>query len=431
MPEKNYPSYATQPADNAALSLDADLTKKARAIHDRILVVDSHVDFEPGDLTGDRNYTQRVETQFNLPNMIDGGLDALFFVVYVGQAREAQHPDALKAAGYERAHNKAVEKFDAVHRFTGEVAPARIELALSADDIRRIHRAGKKAALMGVENGYPLGEDLSRVQEFYERGARYISLTHNGHNQLGDSHTGEREGWKWHGVSPLGEQVIGAMNRLGIMVDVSHASKQAMLQTVALSKAPIIASHSSCRALCDVSRNLDDEQLIALKNKGGVIQIVAYDGFLKTTEADTAERKTALAEARKLYDLPDPASISQRARAQASLKKLPADQRAAYEEKLAEIDARLPGDPPASVKDLVDHIDHAVQLIGIDHVGIASDFDGGGGIAGWNDSSETFNVTLELVQRGYPEEKIAKLWGGNLLRVMEEVRQVASEPDNK
>jgi membrane dipeptidase len=399
----------------------------ARAIHDRILVVDSHIDFEPGDLTGEKNYTQRVETQFNLPNMIDGGLDALFFVVYVGQTKESQNPDALKAAGYERAYNRAVEKFDAVHRFTGEIAPKIIDLALSADDIRRIHRAGKKAALMGVENGYPLGEDLTRVKEFYERGARYISLTHNGHNQLGDSHTGEREGWKWHGISPLGAQVIGAMNRLGIMVDVSHASKESMLQTAALSKAPIIASHSSCRALCDVSRNLDDEQLLALKKTGGVIQIVAYGGFLKTTQADSAERKAALAEARKAYDLADPASISQRARAQAALKTLPAEQRAAYEEKLTEIDARLPGDPPASVKDLVDHIDHAVKLIGIDHVGLASDFDGGGGIAGWNDASETFSVTLELVRRGYTETQIEKLWGGNLLRVMDETQRVARE----
>jgi membrane dipeptidase len=401
--------------------------EKARAIHDRILVLDSHIDFEPGDLTGERNYTQRGETQFDLPNMIDGGVDALFFVIYVGQTRESQNPDALKAAGYERAYKMAVEKFDAVHRFTGEIAQQQMELALSAADIRRIHASGKKAALMGVENGYPLGEGLPRVEEFYQRGARYISLTHNGHNQLGDSHTGEREGWKWHGVSPFGNEVIAEMNRLGVMVDVSHASKESMLQSAALSKAPIIASHSSCRALCDVSRNLDDEQLLALKKTGGVIQIVAYGGFLKTTQADSAERKAALAEARRAYDLADPASISQRARAQAALKKLPAEQRAAYEEKLTEIDERLPGDPPATVNDLIDHIDYAVKLIGIDHVGIASDFDGGGGIVGWNDAGETFNVTLELVRRGYTEDQIEKLWGGNLLRVMEDVRRIARE----
>jgi len=273
-------------------------------------VLDSHIDFEPADLISEQNYTQRVQTQFNLPNMIDGGVDALFFVVYVGQTRESQNPDALKPVGYERAYAKAVEKFAAVHRFTREIAQQQIELALSAADIRRIHAKGKKAALMGVENGYPLGEDLGRVTEFYERGARYISLTHNGHNQLGDSHTGEREGWKWQGVSPLGKQVIGEMNRLGIMVDVSHASKDSMLQTAALSKAPIIASHSAARVLCNVSRNLDDEQLLVLKESGGVIQIVAYNGFIKTTEADAAERKAALTEARNEYNLPVPHSIS-------------------------------------------------------------------------------------------------------------------------
>ena len=403
------------------------LLQQARAIHDRILVLDSHIDFEPGDLTGERNYTERLPTQFNLPNMADGGLDALFFVIYVGQTRESQNPDALKTAGYQRAYQAAVEKFDAVHRFAGEIAPERIELASSAADIRRIHASGKKAALMGVENGYPLGEDLPRVEEFYERGARYISLTHNGHNQLGDSHTGEREGWKWQGVSPLGEQVIAEMNRLGIMVDISHASKQAMMQTAALSKAPIIASHSGTRALCNVSRNLDDEQLLALKKTGGVIQMVAYHGFVKTTAADSSERAAALAEARKPYDLPDPNKLSQRARAQAALKALPADQRKNYQQKLAEIDDKLPGDPPATVKDFVDHIDYAVKLIGIDHVGISSDFDGGGGVTGWNDASETLNVTTELVHRGYSEDQIAKLWGGNLLRVMDDVQRTARD----
>jgi membrane dipeptidase len=427
MPEKTYRTSATRPTDEVASTVEEELTQTARAIHDRILVLDSHIDFEPEDLTGERNYTQRGETQFNLPNMIDGGLDALFFVIFVGQTRESQNPDALKTAGYERAYRAAVEKFDAVHCFTGEIAQEQMELALSADDVRRIHAKGKKAALMGVENGYPLGEEWTRVKEFYQRGARYISLTHNGHNQLGDSHTGERDGWKWNGVSPLGKQVIDEMNRLGIMVDISHASKEAMLQTAALSKAPIIASHSAARALCNVSRNLDDEQLHALKNTGGVIQMVAYHGFVKTPKPDSPDRVAAITTARSEYNLPDLASISQRARAQAALKRMPADLRAEYEEKLAEIDKQLPGDPPATVKDFVDHIDYAVKLIGIDHVGISSDFDGGGGVTGWNDASETFNVTLELVRRGYTEQQIEKLWSGNLLRVMDDVQRVASE----
>jgi membrane dipeptidase len=410
----------TSPAKDA-------LVKKARAIHEKVIILDTHIDFLPADLVGERNYTQRLDTQFNLPNMIDGGLDALFFSIYVGQTREAQNPDAFKPAGYERAYKLAVEKFDAVHRFTRDLAPDKIVLALNAADVRRINAQRKKVALMGVENSYPIGEEIARVKEFFDRGARYMSLTHNGHNQLADSQTGERDGWKWNGLSLLGKQVIAEMNRLGIMVDVSHASKESMMQTAALSKAPIIASHSAARALCDVSRNMDDEQLLALKKTGGVIQMVAYSSFVKTTKPDLADRTAALAALRKEYNLPEPTGPGQRARFQAALTKLSADDRAQYEKKHAEIDKQQPGDPPAAIKDFVDHIDYAVKLIGIDHVGISSDFDGGGGVIGWNDASETFNVTLELVRRGYTEQQIEKLWSGNLLRVLDEVQRIAEE----
>ena len=413
--------FAQSSADEDALRVSA------RAIHEKVISLDTHIDFSPVDLIGEHNYTQRLETQFNLPNMIDGGLNALFFSIYVGQTREAQNPEAFKPAGYERAYKLAVEKFDAVRHFTHEIAPDKIELALTPADVRQIHAKGKKVALMGVENGYPLGEDLSRVKEFYDRGARYLSLTHNGHNQLADSHTGERDGWKWNGVSPFGKQVVAELNRLGIMVDVSHVSKESMMQIAALSKAPIIASHSASRALCDVSRNMDDEQLLVLKKTDGVFQAVAYGGFVKTTKADSSDRSAALAAAKREYNLPDSSGPGQRARFQAALKALSADQLAEYEKKLAEIDKQHPGDPPASLKDFVDHIDYAVKLIGINHVGISSDFDGGGGVIGWNDASETFNVTLELVRRGYTEEQIEKLWSGNLLRVMDEVQRVASE----
>jgi membrane dipeptidase len=284
---------------------------------------------------------------------------------------------------------------------------------------------------MGVENGYPIGEDIDRVKEFYDRGARYLSLTHNGHNQLADSQTGERDGWKWNGLSPLGKQVIAEMNRLGIMVDVAHASKESMMQAAALSKAPIIASHSAPRALCDVSRNMDDEQLLALKKTGGVIQVFAYSSSIKTTRPDSPDRATALAAARKDHNLPEPTGPGQRARFQSALKKMSADGRAEYEKKLAEIDKQHPGDAPANLKEFVDHIDYAVKLIGIEHVGISSDFDGGGGVIGWNDASETFNVTLELVRRGYTESQIEKLWSGNLLRVLDEVQQIAAKLQKK
>jgi membrane dipeptidase len=425
---------ATHPDSSAhaqSSSVNDPLLKKARAIHEKVIILDTHIDFLPNDLVGERNYTQRLETQFDLPKMIDGGLDALFFSIYVGQTREAQNPDAFKPEGYDRAYKAAIEKFDAVHRFTREIAPDKIELALNSADVRRIRGQRKKVALIGVENGYSIGEDVARVKEFYDRGARYMSLTHNGHNQLADSHMGERDGWKWNGLSPLGKKVIAEMNRLGIMVDISHASKNSMLQITALSKAPIIASHSAIRALCDVSRNMDDEQLQALKRTGGVIQVFAYSSFVKTTKPDSSERAAALSTARKEYNLPEPTGPGQRARFQAALTQLSAERRAEYEKKLAEIDAQHPGDPPVNLKDFVDHIDYAVKLIGIDHVGISSDFDGGGGVIGWNDASETFNVTLELVRRGYIEEQIEKLWGGNLLRVMDEVQRIAAELQRK
>lgn len=432
LPDSDGPMCAAQSNSTPrpqTLRNDDALINKACALHKRIITLDSHIDFSAADLTSERNYTQRLDTQFNLPNMIDGGLDGLFFVVYVGQTREAQNADAFQATGYDRAHKLATEKFDAVHRFTNEIAPDKIVLARSADDVRRIQSEGKRIALIGVENGYPLGEDLARVEEFYQRGARYLSLTHNGHNQLADSHTGERDGWKWNGISPLGKEVVAEMNRLGIMVDVSHASKDSMLQIAALSRAPVIASHSGVRALCDVSRNLDDEQLIALKQTGGVFQAVAYDGFVKTIQADSPARSAALAAARREFDLPEFRHLGQRARFHAALKRLSPDRRSAYDAKLAEIDKEHSGDPPVSLKEFIDHVDYAVNLIGIDHVGIASDFDGGGGVVDWNDASETFNVTLELVRRGYTEEQIARLWGGNLLRVLDEVQQIADRAE--
>lgn len=410
------------------------LIKKARAIHERVITLDTHNDIDPVNFTADRNYTQRLDTQVNLPKMVEGGLDASFFIAYVGQPNEAQTPDAFTAAGYQRAYKSDIEKFDAVHRLTEQIAPDKIELALTAADVRRINAKGKKVALIGVENGYPIGENLGRVKEFYDRGARYLSLAHNGNNQLSDSNTGERDGYRWNnGISPLGKQVIAEMNRVGLMVDVSHPSKGSMMQAAALSKAPIIASHSAIRALCNVSRNMDDEQLRALAKSGGVIQVVGFSSYIKTPKPDSAERSAALAALRTTFSLPEPPAPGQRGGGPgtgrgalpAALAQLTPERRADYDRQLAAIEKGMPADPPATVKDFVNHIDYAVKLIGIDHVGISSDFDGGGGLTGWRDASETFNVTLELVRRGYTEPQIAKIWSGNLLRVMEQVQKIA------
>jgi membrane dipeptidase len=428
-----------RPADGQSASAEDALMRKAKAIHEHVIALDTHNDIDPANFTADRNYTQRLDTQVNLPKMIEGGLDASFFIVYVGQPNEAQNPDSLTEAGYERAYKSAIEKFDAVHRLTEQIAPDKIQLALTAADVRRINAAGKKVALIGVENGYPIGENIARVKEFYDRGGRYMSLAHNGNNQLSDSNTGERDGYTWNnGISPLGKRVIEEMNRIGMMVDVSHPSKGSMMQAAALSKAPIIASHSAVRALCDVSRNMDDEQLRALAKSGGVIQMVGFSSYIKTPKPDSPARAAALVALRKTFGLPDPVpgqrgaaggsgggAARGRGTQPAAVDALTPERRADYDHQLAAIDKNTPADPPATVKDFVNHIDYAVKLIGIDHVGISSDFDGGGGLDGWRDASETFNVTLELVRRGYSEDQIGKIWSGNLLRVMEQAQKLA------
>jgi membrane dipeptidase len=407
------------PALLGAQESDAALLASAKAIHARVLSIDTHVDISPANFTaGAPNYTQRLpRTQVDLVKMEEGGLGAAFLIVYVGQA------PTLDSASFARANASALEKFDAIHRLTEELAPARAEIAYTAADARRIHAAGKRVIFIGVENGFPLGSDLGNVKRFYDRGGRYLSLAHNGHSQLSDSNTGERDGvWLHNGLSPLGRQVIAEMNRLGMMIDVSHPSKASMLQTVALSKAPIIASHSGVRALCNHSRNMDDEQLDALKKNGGVIQLVAFNSYTKCNPAKDAERAAAIDALRKEYGI----TATGRAEVTAAIQALPNERRNEFLAKQEEITARrYPADPPATVKDFVDHIDYVVKRIGIDHAGISSDFDGGGGVDGWRSASESLNVTVELVRRGYSAEQIAKIWGGNLLRVLERVEAVS------
>jgi membrane dipeptidase len=439
---------------------DDALTAKARGIHERVMTLDTHNDISPGNFTAECNYTMDLGNQVNLPKMFKGGLDASFFIVYVGQSTGE---DAFTPAGYDRAYKSAIEKFDAIHRLTEQIAPDKIGLALTAADARRIYASGRKVAFIGVENGYPIGEDLGHIKEFYDRGARYMSLAHNGHSQLSDSNTGERDGWKWNGLSPLGKQAIAEMNRVGIMIDVSHPSKESMMQTLQLTRAPIIASHSAVRKLANHSRNLDDEQLLALKKNGGVMQTVAFASYVKVA-SDSPERTAALDALRKEFNLPEGTPLgggggrgAGRAAGAApnpcagargeggggggragrgggagggrgnALAALSDEQRADLQKKVDAINAKTPAPARATVKDFVDHIDYAVKLIGIDHVGISSDFDGGGGVDGWNGADETFNVTLELVRRGYTEPEIAKLWSGNLLRVMDEVQAVAKK----
>ena len=339
------------------------LFEKANKIHNNVITLDTHCDINLKNFTDSINYSQNLKTQCNIPKMELGGLDVAWFIVFTGQGD-------LSEQGYKKAYDNAILKFNAIHDLVDTYASEKIELALSSEDVRKINQKGKRIAMIGVENGYPIGLDIKNVEKFYNMGARYMSLAHNGHSQLSDSNTGEKDGVYLHnGLSKFGVDVIREMNRLGIMIDISHPSKEAIRQMITLSKAPVIASHSSARSLCDHSRNLDDEQLGWIKNNGGVVQTVAFKSYLNSEKVKN--------------------NIS------------------------------------VNVSDFVNHIDYLVKTIGINHVGISSDFDGGGGIEGWNDASETFNITLELVRRNYSEVEIEKLWSGNLLRVLDEVSETA------
>ncbi len=405
-------------------SAEDALVAKARKIHAEVITLDTHNDISTANFTDKVNYTQELPTQVNLPKMQRGGLDVSWMVVFTGQGE-------LTDEGYKRAYANAIDKFDAIHRLTEKIAPDKIELALTSNDVRRIARSGKKVAMIGVENGYPIGNDLGRIKEFAMRGARYMSLAHNGHSQLADSNTGEADGkWLHHGLSDLGKKAIAELNKWGIMIDLSHPSKESNLQAIKLSKAPVIASHSGARALCDHSRNLDDEQLAAIKANGGVVQAVAFRSYVSKAKSELRAAKTN--EISRELAAKDGITMLPRA----DVMKLPEAERTAYMKKMQEFRAKANPiirerlkdvAPDVNVKDFVDHIDYLVKKLGIDHVGISSDFDGGGGVEGWDDASETFNVTLELVRRGYTKNQISKLWSGNLLRVLDEVQKVAQK----
>jgi len=413
-------SCETNTANEGPLS-DDQILAKAKAIHAKVITLDTHNDINVKNFTDSVNYTQDLGNQVNLPKMNEGGLDVTWLIVYTGQ-------DTLTDEGYAKAHANAIEKFEAIHRLVEEIAPDQIELATTSEDVRRIHKSGKKVAMIGIENGYPVGLDISNVKKFFDLGGRYMSLAHNGHSQLSDSNTGESDDvWLHNGLSELGKEVIAEMNKWGMMIDVSHPSKEAIRQMIELSRAPIIASHSSARALCDNSRNLDDEQLGWLKENGGVVQTVAFKNYLNAEKAKI--RGDKLADLRQniidslevtWYDWSDFRGLDEAA--QMAFIDTRREVMAIANEQANSIE----GFPAAvNVADFVDHIDYLVSKMGLKHVGISSDFDGGGGIEGWNDASETLNVTIELVKRGYSEEEIGLLWSGNLLRVLDEVEAVA------
>ena len=396
------PSFADSDADSDSGAL---LQDRARVIHERVLTLDTHIDIPANYATHDLDPGSETALQVDLPKMLKGGLDAGFFIVFVSQG-------PLTDEGYADAYDKAIAKFDAIDRQSllyGHV----IGFAKTPGDVDTLAASGKLVAMIGLENGYSLGADMEHMLEFYNRGARYMSLTHLGNTQFGDSAggTGSSPEPMHGGLSALGYKAILKMNYMGIMIDVSHAAKTTTMQAIKASKAPVIASHSALRKFRDIPRNISRKEMKAIAKRGGVVQVVAFDAYLK--EPPT-EKSAAITEIREDMGLDT----------REAMRAATPDQWAALRKRVRTLDETW---PRANVADFVDQIDYAVKVMGIDHVGIASDFGGGGGIDGWDNASETFAITLELVRRGYDEPDIAKIWSGNLLRVWREVETVAAK----
>ncbi len=374
---------------------------KITRFHLQILTLDSHTDTplrlgHSGFDIGKLNEGGKID----FPRMKAGGLDAVFFAVFIGQGKR----DSM---GHIEARDRAFQIFDKIDKALQEY-PEQAELALNAADAEQISRQGKSAIYIGIENGYPIGNDITLVETFYNKGARYITLSHSYNNDICDSSTDDK-GPEYNGISPFGEEVVQEMNRLGMMIDVSHISDSAFFDVIRLSKQPVIASHSNARAICDHPRNLTDEMLLALKENGGVIQLCVLSDYVKKMP-ENPERDSAFSALRTKYNgfkgLSDEQMEKARADWYASDKQFPANL--------------------ASVADLVDHVDHIVNLVGIDYVGIGTDFDGGGALSDCFDVTELENITRELFRRGYSKTDIKKIWSGNFLRVFGEVERKKS-----
>ena len=329
---------------------EARIFRQAKELHQRIVTLDSHTD-TPMIFPGHFNIGEKQGGKVNLPFMVEGRIDAAFMVAYIPQG-ERDEASLAKATAYAEERLKEVIRQE-------QLNPTRMGIARTPDDLLRLKQAGKKAIFLGIENGYALGKEVNNVRKFRDMGVSYITLCHNGDNDLCDSARGKGE---WKGLSPLGKQMVAEMNRLGVMVDISHAAESTFYDVLACSRYPIIASHSSARALCNHPRNLTDDQLKAIAGQGGVVQLCLYKGFIN----EEAEK--------------------------------------------------------ASVSDAIRHINHMVDLIGVEHVGIGSDFDGDGELIGCRASNELINITMHLLKEGYSETDISRIWGGNFLRVMRQVQ---------
>ena len=385
---------------------EEELIERALKIHKKVLTLDTHADtplrmIQPGFDMAERHDPNETGSKVDYPRMKEGGLDAIFFAAFVAQ-------DIRDEQGNDRAKALCLQMIDSIITSTERNSDI-VGLALNPKDAYELEKEGKRAIYIGIENGYPIGNDVSNVEEFYNKGVRYITLVHSSNNDIADSAT-DPNGSEHGGISDLGVEVINEMNRLGIMVDVSHGSDSLFYDAIKYSKAPIIASHSNARSVTNHRRNMSDEMLRLIAENGGVVQLTMLADYLRENPVNE-ERDNAISVLREKANASRNLTDEQRAKLRKSLQKI-------YEKYPA---------PPATVSHVVDHIDHIIKIAGIDHVGIGCDFDGGGGIQGVFDASEVMNITIEMVKRGYSESDIEKIWGGNLIRVFEEVQELAAQ----
>jgi len=383
------------------------ITKRALKLHHSIFTMDTHSD-TPLVLgrydMGVRN--ERGQGTQDLPRMKEGGLSASCFAVYLGQGPRTPE-------GYARAKERALTTFWNLESMFKKY-PNLCEQAYTVADIKRIAKTNKRVIVVTMENAYSLGVDLENINEYYSRGARMMGLVHSRNNDVCDSSTDAAvTGGVDNGLTEFGRAAVKRMNELGIVIDVSHASDKSFFDVLELSKVPIMASHSSSRAVCGHPRNLTDEQLLALKKNGGVIQICILSDYIKERDVDP--------EHKKLQD--DLEARIEEFGGWEALREKPGGDELLREYRA--LRARF-GGPVATVKDAVDHIDHIVKLIGIDHVGIGTDFDGGGALVDCQDVTEIPNITIELVRRGYSKRNIKKIWGENALRVFEKAERYSA-----
>ena len=373
--------------------------KKVQQLHQKLLTLDSHMDTPasldlPGWSIEEEHDVHLDYTQVDLPRMKKGGLDGGFWAIYTSQG-------PLTVEGFHKARDFAILRGVSIRQMVA-VDPANFALALEAKDAAPIAAAGKRVVYMSIENAYPLGEDVSLLQTFYDMGVRVVGFAHFAHNQFADSSTDPSKKPRYGGLSPLGKELLKEMNRLGVVPDASHSSDQVLDDLLALSTTPVLLTHSGCKAIYDHPRNIDDDHLKALAAKGGVIQMNAYGSYLKASKPNPERQKAMGA---LFASLREGGAIT-------------AEKRAELLARRQEIDRLYPETDRATFDDFMTHMLHALKVVGPDHVGIGADWDGGGGVVGMEDVVDLPRITDALLKAGYSEADVQKIWSGNVLRVL-------------